>query len=862
MSVHAAHVQDALTRLFDKDQVITDPVQLIAYELDAGFDRASPDALVFPHTTDDVVRLAQWSAEYGIPLTARGAGTGLAGGAVAMQGGVIVNFAQMKQIGNVDAQTLCASVEPGVVNLAFDKHLAARGLYYPPDPASQRASTIGGNVATNAGGPHCFKYGVTTNYVTGMDVVLADGRRMRLGGNVVDAPEYDLYGLVCGSEGTLALVTDIEVKLLRRPPAHKTMTVTFDSIAAAGSAVSAVIAAGLVPATLEMMDQQLMRIVEPFAHAGLPVDAGAILLIEVDGYEAGLDAQIERITEIVRRHGGYDFRIAQDEQERATLWKARKSIAGAFARLAPSYYLVDITVPRSRLAETLADIDDVMTRYGLRVGHVLHAGDGNLHPLILITNPDDEDHVAAVHRAGKEVAELCVQKDGSLSGEHGIGTEKRKFMPAMFNEAELAAMWDVKQAFDPNNRLNPGKIYPDEMPAAPQLPAETPAPKHQYVPESAEEAAAHLAVCSAAGRSVFVGENVPVNDSSSIMSTVALAGIRAYAPDDLYVTVGAGTPLSDVQAFLADDGMRVPLAAPWTGATIGGLVAANVNAPLRLRYGALRDIVLCATVALADGRVIRSGRPLVKNVAGYDLTKVFIGSYGTLGLLTDVTLKIVPAPQIQRTIVVPVQECARGIEWAQTLAQQTLLASAVVLCAGHDALDTPDSPYILAYTAEGWSDDVDAELAQVQQVLVDAGAPTPTEIDISGTTMWREVLQMEATGTVQVRAGVPPALLADYARASAAPLEMGDTVFDVPHGLVYAVARHGDASAARSWVHMLRRPALERDGYTVVLDAPAAWLPALDRWGYESDALDLMRELKERWDPAGILNPGYMWRDR
>lgn len=852
-----AEAQRALMRFFEEDQVITDPVQLIAYELDAGLDRATPDALVFPHSTDDVVRLAQWSAEYGIPLTARGAGTGLAGGAVAMQGGVIVNFAQMKQIRTVDAQTLRATVEPGVVNLAFDEHLAARGLYYPPDPASQRASTIGGNVATNAGGPHCFKYGVTTNYVTGLEVVLADGRSVRLAGHAVDAPEYDLHGLVCGSEGTLALVTTIEVKLIRQPPAHKTMTVTFDSIAAAGGAVSAVIAAGLVPATLEMMDQQLMRIVEPFAHAGLPVDAGAILLIEADGYEAGLNAHIERIIEIVRQHGGYDFRIAQNEQERAALWKARKSIAGAFARLAPSYYLTDITVPRSRLTETLSEIDEIITRYGLRVGHVLHAGDGNLHPLILITDPDDEEHVAAVHRAGKEVAELCVQKDGSLSGEHGIGTEKRKFMPTMFTEAELTAMWDVKQIFDPDNRLNPGKIYPDDMPTAPRLPTEATVPDSPFVPETAKDAAAGLAAYSAAGRPVVIGERMPVNDAVAAVSTSALTGIRTYAPDDLYVTVGAGTPLSDVQAHLADDGMQVPVAGPWTDATAGGLVAANVNAPLRLRYGALRDIVLCATVALADGRVIRSGRPLVKNVAGYDLTKVLIGSYGTLGLLTDVTFKIVPMPQVQRTLVVPVEEYARGIAWAQALTQRALLASAITLCAGY----TPDSPYLLVYTADGPTDDVEAELAQVRQTLADAGAPAPTERDISGTSMWREVLHADASGAVQVRAGVPPAVLAEYASAAAAPLEMGDTVFDVPHGLVYAVARHGDASAARSWMHMLRLPALERNGYAMVLDAPAAWLPALDRWGYESDALDLMRTLKARWDPAGILNPGYVWRD-
>lgn len=852
----------ALETLFENRQVITDPAELITYELDAGFDRGMPDALVFPHTTAEVARLAAWAMEHDVPLIARGAGTGLAGGAVATEGGVIVNFAHMKRIRSLDTDVHSAIVEAGVVNLEFDERLKRYDLYYPPDPASQRASTIGGNVATNAGGPHCFKYGVTTNYVTGMEVVLADGRVVTLGGRVVDAPEYDLHGIVCGSEGTLALVTAIRVHLVPRPSAIKTMTATFDSVAQACKAVSAVIGAGLVPATLELMDRQMIRIVEPFAQAGLPTDAGALLLVEVDGYATGLDAQMDRVSAVLRQHGGQQFRIAVTEEERAALWRARKSIAGALSRLAPKYYLVDITVPRSRLAETLTDVDDVCDRYGVRVGHVMHAGDGNLHPLLLITDPDDPEHVATVYQAGLEIAELCVEKDGSLSGEHGIGTEKRTYMPRMFTDAELTAMWDVKQVFDPQQRFNPGKVFPEEMPESVSVRTSGAPPDTPFRPATPEEVAEGLTALSHAERPVYVGEQTATfaGKDATVLSTRALTGIGTYAPDDLYVTVGAGTSVAELHSFLADEGLQASLAAPWPEATVGGLVAANVNAPLRLRYGALRDVVLCATVALADGRLIRTGRPLVKNVAGYDLTKVVVGSYGTLGVLTDVTLKLTPVPQTQRTLLVPLDELVRGLEWAAALRAHTFVASALILCTGGRQRDLPDSRYLLGYTAEGWSDDVQAELDGVRDTLARLGAPTPREVsNVSGTDIWRDVLARANEQTLLLRAGVPPASLRAAVADQAAPLGIGDVVVDVPHGLVYAAARHGDASAAEDWLGTLRRSARVHDGYTIVVDAPAAWMPALDCWGYRPDTLDLMQNLKARWDPAGILNPGYLW---
>jgi D-lactate dehydrogenase (cytochrome) len=454
------HELQSLKKLLPKGQVFTDRASLVSYEVDAGLDRGMPEGIVFPNSADDVQRIVLWAAEHSVPLIARGAGTGLSGGAVADQGGIIVEFSRMKQLLDIDEHGRSAMVEPAMINLLLDEQVKLKNLYFPPDPASQRASTIGGNVAENSGGPHCFKYGVTTNYVIGLDVVLADGRIARVGGRALDYPAYDLCGLITGSEGMLALMTAITVRLVRNPPAVKTLLAVFDSVEQAGIAVSAIIAAGLVPATMEMMDQKIIRIVEPFAHAGLPTEAQAILIIEVDGYPASLDSQIAEVAHILEVHSGRDLRIASTAEERNQIWFARKSAAGAITRLAPAYYTVDITVPRSRLTEMLFEINQICDRYELGVGYVFHAGDGNLHPLVMIPDPEDRHLIERVHQAGREMVELAVAKGGSISGEHGIGIEKRQYMPLMFTDAELAAMWDIKQAFDPQNLLNPGKVFP------------------------------------------------------------------------------------------------------------------------------------------------------------------------------------------------------------------------------------------------------------------------------------------------------------------------------------------------------------------------------------------------------------------
>ncbi|MCX7707911.1 MAG: FAD-binding protein, partial [Anaerolineae bacterium] len=404
----------SLQAMLPAGAVVTNPIELIPYEVDGSLGQGAAQGVVLARATEEVARIVRWAAERKVPVVARGAGTGLSGGAVAPHGGIILSLARMKQILELDEAGRSVVVQPGVVHQTLDEFVKTKGLYSPPDPASGRACTLGGNLAENAGGPHCFKYGVTTNYVNGLKVVLADGRVIHTGGRAFDYPEYDLTGLLVGSEGTLGIMTEAELRLVRNIPGVKTLMAIFNSVEEAGEAVSAVIARGLIPATLEMMDRNMIGIVENYAHAGLPTDAEALLIIEADGYPQSLEPQMAEIIEVMKERQARELRLAQNAQERDRIWFARKSAFGAIAQISPAYLIVDGTVPRSKLALALAEINKICARHNLRVGYVFHAGDGNLHPLILF-DPRDPDMVRRVHAAGDEVMALCVQIGGTIT---------------------------------------------------------------------------------------------------------------------------------------------------------------------------------------------------------------------------------------------------------------------------------------------------------------------------------------------------------------------------------------------------------------------------------------------------------------
>ena len=451
-------IADLRAELSD-DRVRTGAVERALYARDASVIRGEAGVVCFPLSTAEVQACVRIAGRHGRPFTARGAGTGLAGGAVPIDDPVVIVTTKMDRVLDVDVGQRLAWVEPGVINLDLTRRLLADGLCFAPDPSSQQACSIGGNVANNSGGPHCLAYGVTSAHVLAVEVVLPDGEVAVLGGTDPDPPGYDLRGAFVGSEGTLGIATRVAVRLTPIAPAIATLLLDFTSVDAAAEAVSEIIAAGIVPAALEMMDQRITEAAEAFAHAGYPTDAAAVLLVELDGLEGGVVLEQAEVSRIGRAHGARHVRVAADDAERALLWKGRKSAFGAVARIAPNYYLHDTVVPRTRLVEVLRQVYEIAERHQVLVMNVFHAGDGNLHPL-LVFDAREPGMMERVHAAGDEIVRASLAAGGVLSGEHGIGLEKRDFMPLQFGPADLDAQARLREAFDPDGRANPGKVLP------------------------------------------------------------------------------------------------------------------------------------------------------------------------------------------------------------------------------------------------------------------------------------------------------------------------------------------------------------------------------------------------------------------
>jgi glycolate oxidase len=450
--------RDDFRFLLGPDRVLDDPLERLIYSKDASLMRGDPDLIVFPETAEEVAAIVEIASRYSIPVVARGAGTGLTAGASPVNGGVVVSMTAMNNI-EFDIANQSAWVGPGVINLDLSRQAKQFGLHFAPDPSSQSACTIGGNLANNSGGPHCLAEGSTTSHVLGLEFVSAAGEILRVGGQAPDPIGLDLRALLVGSEGTLGIATGILVRLLPLPEDVRTLLLDFASVEAAAHTVSDVIAAGMVPAALEMMDQRMVAAVENWLGGGLPTDAAAILLAEVVGSTASVESEAEAIAAIGVANGCRSVVVASDESERNLLWKGRKSAFGAVAQLAPDYYLHDTVVPRTKLVETMTGVYAIADRYGLTMLNVFHAGDGNLHPLIAFDS-SDAAVTEKVRQAGDDIVELCLRMGGALSGEHGVGVEKRDLMSHSFSELDLDAQARVKDVFDPEHRLNPAKILP------------------------------------------------------------------------------------------------------------------------------------------------------------------------------------------------------------------------------------------------------------------------------------------------------------------------------------------------------------------------------------------------------------------
>jgi glycolate oxidase len=450
----------ALAAIVGPKRVLWKPFEKALYANDASaIDPSAPGVIVLPDTAAQVQACVRVAKAHDRAVTPRGSGTGLAGGAVPLNDPVVIVTSKMNRVLSVDVDERLAWVEPGVLNLDLSKAVAEHGLHYAPDPSSQQTCSIGGNVATNAGGPHCLAHGVTSAHIYAVEVVMPSGDLVTLGGIEGDTPGYDLRGLMVGSEGTMGIVTKVCVRLMRNPPAVRTMLADFETIREASDAVSSVIASGSLPAALEMMDANCIRAVENWANAGLPLDAGAVLLIEIEGVPEGIEPTVAEVRRRCLESGARTVRVASTIEERALLWKARKSAFGAIANIKPDYYLHDAVVPRTRLTEVMEGVIAIAERHELIVLNVFHAGDGNLHPL-LVFDRRDPGIMERVHEAGREIVELCVAAGGMLSGEHGIGLEKKDYLPLVFTEIELDHQARIRTMFDPENRFNPGKVLP------------------------------------------------------------------------------------------------------------------------------------------------------------------------------------------------------------------------------------------------------------------------------------------------------------------------------------------------------------------------------------------------------------------
>lgn len=757
-----------LLQILSPDRVLADPVLLHLYKYDGGLDEALPEAVVLPETTEEVAEVVKACAAWGVPFVPRGAGTSLSGGPVPVAGGVVICLTRMNQILQIDYDNLYAVVQPGVVNLDFQDALAAEGYFYAPDPASEGVCTLGGNVAENSGGPHCLKYGVTTNHILGLEVVLPNGQILQTNHQVLPHLGYDLTGLLVGSEGTFGVVTEITCRIMPLPQAVTTMLAIFDDLDEASQAVSDIIADGIIPASLEMMDNLLIQAVEQSMQAGYPRDAEAVLIIEVDGLQAGMNDQIQRIQAACRRNNVDSFQTAQDERERMLLWRGRKGAFGAVAHLAPSKISSDIAVPRTVLPQVLHQIMELGKTYDLKIGNVFHAGDGNLHPQVLF-DPRDPDQVRRAKQVDDELTQLAVDFGGVLSGEHGIGSQKRKWMTRMFGPAELSAMGRIKQAFDPHELCNPGKVLPEVEDFSPAEPA--PVPEGDFAqsaeamcvqddegiwqPYDSEAVTKLLTLAARTGQRLAIRgagtKSGSVAEDVQAISTLNLNHIPQLDTDNLTATVQAGIRLAELNQALVEEGQMLPLRpAHYEQATVGGVIATADSGPHRLLYGTARDLVTGLEAVLADGSRVRFGRCCVKNVSGYALEKLLIGSYGTLGLITEVTLRTRPLPERCETLMLTAPVAANFSPLLRELRASIIWPAAAELlnsaAASRAEVQLDENDWRLLIACEGLAGEVTEQLQLLAKLCERYGVTSehlpPADYD----RLWQQVANLDSKG--------------------------------------------------------------------------------------------------------------------
>jgi len=853
-------ILEELRRIVGPDHVSIGAAASEVYSYDASLATGAPAAVVFPADTAQVAAVLKAASAERIPCTPRGFGTNLSGGSVPLMGGLIVCLTRLNSILDIQPARRCAVAQAGVTNLELQNALAPSGFFYAPDPASQKVATLGGNVGENAGGPHCVKYGVTENHVLGLEVVLYGGEVLQIGGPALDPPGLDLAGILIGSEGTLGIVTTLTLRILPMPESVATLLAVYDDISDAARSVSDIVAAGIAPATLEMMDAPIIRAVEESFPCGYPLDAAAVLIIEVDGPRAGLKAQADRIQDLCRTNRCRDVRIAKDAAERNLLWAGRRGAFGAIARLAPNYLVSDCTVPRTLLPDALAQVAEIAARYRLAHANVFHAGDGNLHPLFLFDSRD-EGQLQRVHEAGWEVMKACAALGGTITGEHGIGAAKIEAMRMVFSEDDLDAQRALRAVFDPAGLLNPGKVIPPPKPApaAVRVPAREPASDRRLAPSSAGEvceivrwaASRQVALLPLGGGRRADAGNSPAGPEMPLRSD-KLSAIVEHDPSNQVVTVGAGLRLSALQEALAKHDQWLPLRPPLLdGCTLGGVVALGACGPERLLYGAPRDLVLGLRFVSGKGRLITAGGRVVKNVAGYDLLRLIVGSAGTLGFVTEVTFRVAAMPEACAEVSAagPLQQCASAA--AELL--RSALALSLVAATPNAAAGGP--AWRLAVGFEGFGETVNDQVEKCAALFAKHALSERRRRDYSVRDgVFGAAFESLCRGNFLVRADLPLDGVTEFAILAAERHPAQQMLLDFGCGRVLASLPNLPEDAWTRLCALARR----LEGHARLERAPDEFKKRHDVFGPPRADWPLAHRLKDALDPRNVFAPGRM----
>lgn len=852
----------SLRRIVGERHVAESRTAAELYSYDGSLSRGAPGAVVFPADTAETAAVIKEATRAGTPFAPRGFGTNLSGGTVLPYGGLTICLSRLNRILGIFPDRRTAVVQPGVTNLELQNALAPLGFFYAPDPASQRVATLGGNVGENSGGPRCLRYGVTTNHVIGLQVILADGQILSLGSAACDPSGYDLRGLLIGSEGTLAVATEITVRIMPIPEKVITQLAVYNDVADAARSVAGIIAAGIVPATLEMMDARIIQAVEDSYTCGYPRDAAAVLIIEVEGPAVGLEEQARNIRAICTANNCREIRDAATAAERNRLWEGRRGAFGAVARLAPNYLVNDCTVPRTLLPEALNQVAAIVKDYGLVHGNVFHAGDGNLHPLLLFDSRDP-DQLKRVHEAGWQIMTACVALGGTISGEHGIGREKIEAMRLVFSDDDIDAQRSLQDAFDPTHVVNPGKIFPDtsrpfefKEHAAWSKSGDLLAPAEKKMTEQVKNAfAAGQAIVPCGSGSLAGFGNLPARPCVSL-KTDTLCSLVDLDPSNQYVTVGAGMTLGDIQKALSPHNQWIALrpAFDLLRRTIGGITAMGACGPERFFYGAPRELLLGLRFIDGRGRLINAGGKVVKNVAGYDMTRLLAGSAGTLGLITRVTLRTATRPQRCAAV-----SAAGTPDACANLAASALGSRLGAVFAAAVPEKNGGSLWRLHLGFEGFSETVASQIDKTRAMFEKAGFDSCFDF---GRADDYDILSGPFAGLFKkiaghpyiFRAGTPPDLAAAGARIIAEQYPSADMLTDFGCGRILAGF---DKMTDDLWKESGRR-IHELEGHVVLEKAPDEFKQRNDVFGPQRPEWNLMDRVKSVLDPKRVFAPGSM----